>query len=113
VDDIPSSPWENLFFVWVTLNEQKWISFAERRGTGRPSRLPFSRAWPAVATQSLHVVHGAVRRIPGVLSLGKKKWAGQVDQACAAILEMGPKFVRKILPLEGRGRHAGYCGYYG
>jgi hypothetical protein len=28
----PSSPREDLFFVWVTLNEQKWISFAERLG---------------------------------------------------------------------------------
>ena len=35
VDDIAGSvlPTGNLFFVWVTLNEQKWISFAERRGT--------------------------------------------------------------------------------
>jgi len=34
VDDIAGSvlPTGNLFFVWVTLNEQKWISFAERRG---------------------------------------------------------------------------------
>jgi hypothetical protein len=28
----PSCPRENLFFVWVTLKEQKWISFAEHRG---------------------------------------------------------------------------------
>jgi hypothetical protein len=34
VDDIAGSvlPMGNVFFVWVTLNEQKWISFAERRG---------------------------------------------------------------------------------
>jgi hypothetical protein len=34
VDDIAGSVLltGNLFFVWTTLNEQKWISFAERRG---------------------------------------------------------------------------------
>jgi len=34
----PSSPTESLFFVWVTLNEQKWISFAEREAeSNRPT----------------------------------------------------------------------------
>jgi hypothetical protein len=35
VDDIvgyPRAATEILFFVWVTLNEQKWVTFGERRG---------------------------------------------------------------------------------
>ena len=41
VDDIAGTvlPTEILFFVWVTLNEQKWISFAERRGNSARIRL--------------------------------------------------------------------------
>ena len=26
---------KTLFFVWVTLTEQKWVIFGERRGTGQ------------------------------------------------------------------------------
>ncbi len=35
VDDIAGTacPRETLFFVWVILNEQNWVSFAERRGS--------------------------------------------------------------------------------
>ena len=36
----PSCPRGNLFLVWVTLNEQKWISFAERRGARGASFVP-------------------------------------------------------------------------
>jgi hypothetical protein len=36
VDDIAGTH-EIMFFVWVTLNEQKWVIFGERRGRGRLS----------------------------------------------------------------------------
>ena len=58
VDDIAGTlqPTGNLFFVWVTLNEQKWISLLSAEGAGhgireagrqdadRPKRSPGCRA---------------------------------------------------------------------
>src|SRR5579864_3941412 len=85
-----SCPRENVFFVWVSLNEQKWVTFAERRRPRWHRRPDLSNAG-RLSADGLHrkIVGPGANPNPGGRGAHPAEIASSAPTGLAEVVQLG------------------------